>query len=105
MIQIEKSALSDEEFERYWKAIEKNERWEVGEEDFIPRGIISGVHKKRGVITEYLVRINEKSLWLPKQDAINWAKEGKLRAIVVHMKNGNHYLRPEHGQHSFVIIT
>lgn len=24
------SSLSDEEFERYWKAIEKNERWEVG---------------------------------------------------------------------------
>jgi hypothetical protein len=56
------SSLSDEEFERYWKAIEKNERWEVGEEDFIPRGIISGVHKKRGVITEYLVCINKESV-------------------------------------------
>jgi len=99
------SSLSDEEFERYWKAIEKNERWEVGEEDFIPKWIISGVHKKRGVITEYLVCINKESIWLPKQEAIKWTMEGKLHAILVHMKNGNHYLRPEHGQHGFVVIT
>ena len=98
------SSLSDEEFERYWKAIEKNEGWEVGEEDFIPRGIISGVHKKRGVITEYLVSINKESVWLPKQEAIKWTMGGKLHATLVHMKNGNHYLRPEHGQHSFVVI-
>ena len=99
------SSLTDEEFERYWKAIEKNERWEVGEEDFIPRGIISGVHKKRGVITEYLICVNRESIWLPKQEAIKWTMEGKLHAVLVHMKNGNYYLRPEHGQHSFVIIT
>lgn len=99
------SSLSDEEFERYWKAIEKNERWEVGEEDFIPKWIISGVHKKRGVITEYLVCLNKKSIWLPKQEAIKWTIEGSLHATLVHMKNGTHYLRPEHGQHSFVIIT
>lgn len=61
---------SDEEFERDWKAIEKNERWEVGEEDFIPKWIISGVHKKRGVITEYLVSMDKESIWLPKQEAI-----------------------------------
>lgn len=99
------SSLSDEEFERYWKAIEKNERWDVGEEDFIPKGIISGVHKKRGVITEYLVCINKESIWLQKQEAIIWAMEDKLHAILVHLKNGNLYLRPEHGQHSFIVIT
>ena len=49
-------SLSDEEFERYWKAIENNERWEVGSEDFIHRWHISAVHKKRGVIFEYLVQ-------------------------------------------------
>ena len=99
------SSLSDEEFERYWKTIEKNERWEVGEEDFIPKWIISGVHKKRGAITEYLVCINKESVWLPKQEAIKWTMEGKLHAILVHMKNGNYYLRSEYGQHGFVIIT
>ncbi len=99
------SSLSDEEFERYWKAIEKNERWEVGEEDFIPKWIISGVHKKRGVITEYLVCTDKESIWLPKHEAIKWTMESKLHAVLVHMKNGNHYLRPEYGQHGFVIIT
>ena len=56
------STLSDEEFGRYWKAIEKNERWEIGREDFIEKWIISGVHKKRGAITEYLVRANNSAL-------------------------------------------
>ena len=64
-----------------------------------------GVHKKRGVITEYLIRKKEEIIWLSKQDAIKWTIEDKLHAILVHMKNGNYYLRPEHGQHSFVIIT
>lgn len=98
-------SLNDKEFESFWKAIEFVEDWTEGEEDFIPRGIISGVHKKRGVITEYLICINKESIWLPKQDAIKWTMEGRLHAILVHMKNGNHYLRPEHGQHSFVVIT
>lgn len=99
------SSLSDEEFERYWKAIEKNECWEVGAEDFIEKWIISGVRKKRGTITEYLVCSTKKSFWMPKQDAILWAHEGKLHAILVHMKNGSHYLRPEHGLHGFVVVT
>ena len=41
------NTLSDEEFERYWKAIEKNKSWETGQEDFIEKWIISGVHKKK----------------------------------------------------------
>ena len=98
-------SLSDEEFERYWKAIEKNECWEVGNEEFIPKWIISGVHKKRGVIIEYQICLNDKSIWLIKQDAIQWVIEGRLRAILVHMKNGNYYLRPAHGQHGFVVVT
>ena len=97
--------LSIEEFERLRTAIERIEGWKEGHEDFIPKWIISGVHKKRSVITEYLVCINQESIWLPKQEAIKWTLEGKLHAILVHMKNGNHYLRPEHGQHSFVAIT
>ena len=36
---------------------------------------------------------------------LNGLWKAKLHATLVHMKNGNHYLRPEHGQHSFVVIT
>jgi hypothetical protein len=99
------SSLSDEEFERYWKAIEKNESWEVGQEDFIEKEYISGVHKKRGVIVEYLIQSGDKSIWLSKQEAITLTMEGRLHAILVHLKNGHHYLRPEHGQQGFTIIT
>jgi hypothetical protein len=98
-------SLNDKEFENFWKGIKFVEDWTEGEEDFIPKGIISGVHKKRRVITEYLVCINKESIWLPKLEAIKWTIGGKLHAILVHMKNGNHYLRPEHGHHSFIIIT
>lgn len=98
-------SLNDEEFEMFWQAIEFVENWREGEEDFFEKWIISGVHKKRGIITEYLVCIKNKSIWLSKQKAIEWTMEDKLHAILVHMKNGNHYLRPEHGQHSFVVIT
>lgn len=99
------SSLSDEEFERYWKAIEKNERWDIGEQDFIEKGFISGVHKKRGIITEYLVLSSNGLIWFSKQDAIKLALEGRLHAVVVQMKNGNHYLRPEYGQSGFALIT
>jgi len=93
--------LSDKEFERYWKAIEKNECWKVGEEDFIEKWIISGVHKKRGVIFEYLVKKSTGSIWLKKEKAVLLAHEGRLHAIVVHQKNGKAYLRPKYGNKSF----
>ena len=54
-------SLSNKEFEIYWKAIEQIEGWEVGDEDFIDKWIISGVHKKRGAITEYLINQSGKS--------------------------------------------
>ena len=54
-------SLSDKEFELYWKAMEQNEGWEVGDEDFIEKWIISGVHKKRGKITEYLLNQSGKN--------------------------------------------
>lgn len=49
--------------------------------------------------------MDKESILLPKQEAIKWTMESKLNAVLVHMKNGNHYLRPEYGQHGFVIIT
>ncbi len=99
------SSLSDQEFERYWKAIEKNEDWEIGNEDFIEKEYISGVHKKNGVIIEYLILRDKKSIWISKQEAIKLTIEERLHATLVHLRSGNHYLRPEYGQHGFTIIT
>jgi hypothetical protein len=98
-------SLTDAEFESFWKAIEFVERWTEGKEDFIEKRYISGVRKKRGVIVEYLVCSDKESVWMSKQDAIKLTIEGRLHAILVHQKNGNHYLRPEYGQHGFSIIT
>lgn len=99
------NSLSDEEFERYWKSIEKNERWEVGEEDFFEKGIIAGVHKRRGIIFEYFVQKSKTGAWLSKEEAISLALEGRLHAILVRLKNGGFYLRPEHGHCSFPVIS
>lgn len=99
------NSLSDEEFERYWKAIEKNESWEEGREDFIDKWIISGVHKKRGVITEYLVKTNKGSIWLSKPKALELASEGRLHATIVHLKTGIAYLRPESKSRHFELVS
>ncbi|MBA3722847.1 MAG: hypothetical protein H0W88_10675 [Parachlamydiaceae bacterium] len=99
------NTLSNEEFERYWKAIEKNERWDIGQEDFIEKWIISGVHKKRGVIFEYLVQKPKEDIWMKKEAATSLANEGRLHAIIVHLKNGGTYLRPEYGTKPFEVIT
>jgi len=97
--------LSIEEFERLRMAIERIEGWQEGREDFIDKWYITGVHKKRGIITEYCVNQSGHSIWILKQDAIQLALEGRLHATLVHMKSGTIYLRPEHHKHSFVIIA
>ena len=89
-------SLSPEEFEIYWKAIEKNEGWKVGREDPIPKEFITGVHRRRGVIHEYRINQNGKEIWLTQGDAISLAEEGRLHAVVVHLRNGSAYLRPEY---------
>ncbi len=89
----------------FWGAIEQIEEWTVGREDFIEKWIISGVHKKRGVITEYLIMRRNGPVWFSKQDAIQLAIEGRLHAIVVHLKTGTAYLRPEFGADPFELIT
>ena len=98
-------SLKPEEFEIYWKAIEANENWAVGQEDFIERWFIAGVHKKRGVIFEYYIKTAEGNGWIAKSEAIKLAKENKLHAILVHMKSGSLYLRSENGTKPFVLIT
>lgn len=98
-------SLSEKEFEIYWKAIEQNEGWEVGREEPIPKWIISGVHKNRGLIIEYLVTKREGSSWIPKAEAIKLTEEHRLHAVVVHLNNGTIYLRPEYGKKPFQIIV
>lgn len=98
-------SLNKREFEMFWRAIEETEGWEVGREDFIPRWYISGVHKKRGIIYEYLIKKGKKSEWIAKVDAIELAEEGRLHAVVVHLKNNRAYLRPEYGAKPFQLIT
>ena len=99
------NSLNDKEFEMFWKAIEKVEKWEAGREDFIERWYITGVHKKRGVITEYLINKGGTSDWIYKVEALQLAAEYRLHAIIVHLKNGTNYLRPEYGAKPFTIIV
>jgi len=98
-------SLNDKEFDDFWKAIEFVESWEEGRADFIDKKYISGVHKKRGIIFEYFVQNLQGGVWLKKEEAISLAQEGKLHAIVVHLKNGSAYLRPEHGAKPFELST
>jgi hypothetical protein len=94
-------SLSNKEFEVFWKAIEKVEKWEEGREDFIEKWYISSVHKKQGVITEYLIKKDKCSEWIAKKDALKLAEEGRLHAVVVQPKKGQVYLRPEFGSNPF----
>ena len=93
--------LNGKEFDQLRSAIERIEGWEVGREDFIEKWHISGVHKKRGVIVEYLIDKGNKASWVTKEEALNLAIAGRLHATIVHLKNGSAYLRPEYGDHPF----
>jgi len=98
-------SLNTQEFEIFWKAIETVEKWEVGHEEFIDKWYISGVHKKHGVINEYLVQKGDSTIWILKEDCIKLATENRLHATIVHRKNGSVFLRPEYGHHSFDTIS
>jgi hypothetical protein len=90
------SSLNPVEFEKYWKAIEKIEKWVVGREDFIDVWYITGVHIKRGVIQEYCIHKNGSDAWISKEEAVTLASERRIHAILVHSSNGSPYLRPEY---------
>jgi hypothetical protein len=98
-------SLSKNEFEKFWKAIEQIEEWTVGNEEPFEVWSISGVHKKRGVITEYLLRSGNDLHWVNKQEAIKLANDGRLSVVIVHLKCGNEYLRPTFGSGSFELIV
>ena len=89
-------SLNDKDFEKFWKAIEKIEEWRPGEEEFFEKWIISGVHKTRGVISEYRINKSEGNEWFSKENALKLAGEHRLHAVIVHLKNGTKYLQPEY---------
>lgn len=97
--------LTSTEFDRLREAVERIEGWEAGQEDFIEKLYISGVHKKCGVITEYLINKEGKKSWVEKEKALKLAENGRLHATMVHLKNGTTYLRPEHGNQPFARIA
>jgi hypothetical protein len=88
--------LDTHEFERYWRAIEQNEKWEIGREDFIDKWYITEIRSKHGVIYEFCMQQNGQDIWLSKSEAITLAEAHQLHAIVVHLKNGTCYLRSEY---------
>jgi hypothetical protein len=94
-------SLNEKEFDLFWKAIEFVEKWKVGTEDVIEKWIIAGVRKARGVVVEYLV----KDVWLAKAEALHLATQGRIHAVIVHLKNGTVYLRPEYGSRPFEIVV
>lgn len=97
--------LIAKEFDQLREAIERIEGWEVGQEDFIEKWHISGVHKKHGVIIEHLVDKRGMSSWIAKEEALKLALEGRLHATIVHLKNGTTYLRPEYGNQPFARVA
>ena len=97
--------LTTEEFNRLREAIERIEGWKPGREDVIEKWYITGVHKKRGIITEYLVDRERKTVWISKEEGLKLAEEKRLHATIVHLRNGTIYLRPEYGIASFVKVT
>lgn len=97
--------LISKEFDQLREAIERIEGWEVGQEDFIEKWYISGVHKKHGVIIEYLVDKKGRSSWIAKEEALQLALDCKLHATIVHLKNGTMYLRPEYGNQPFTRVA
>ena len=58
----------------------------------------------RRIITEYLIAM-KKEVWVPKMDAIKLATEDRVHAVIVHLKNGTYYLRPEYKQKPFGTVT
>jgi hypothetical protein len=94
-------SLSKIEFEKYWKAIEKIEKWIPGHEVPIDSCYVTGIHMKRGVIQEYRICKNGVNSWISKQEAITLAQEWRIHAILVHCSNGTMYLRPEYKEKRF----
>lgn len=94
-------SLSTKEYEQLLDAMERHEGWNFGHEGCVEVKKITGIHlNKQRAIFEFLVEDSSSKIWISKEEAINLAKEGMLRAVVVKGKN-TVYLRPEYHQISF----
>ncbi len=98
-------SLNDKEFNVFWQAIEFVEGWAAGRADFIEKWSISGVHKKRRVIFEYCISKPKGCVWMQKTGAVTLASEGRLHAVIIRLKNGSTYLRPEYRAKPFQLIA
>ncbi len=89
-------SLNDTEYEQLLDAMKRHEGWRDGLEVpvFVQKVFSVHVNKKR-VISEFLVGDAETKRWVSKSSAVALANQGRLHAIVVHIKTGA-YLRPEH---------
>ncbi len=97
-------SLNATEFEKFCKAVEKVEHWEVGREDFIDVWYITSVKKHSGTITEFFVRNSKTSKWISKKEAIELAKNHYLHATLARSGSNKLYIRPKYGKKSFSTV-
>jgi hypothetical protein len=94
-------SLSDHEFKKLLEAIERQEGWHPGDETFEEVKEVIGVRFKRGVASEFLVKVIETpKTWVSKAEAILLAEARKLWVVLVHGKYGL-YIRPYPHQPTF----
>lgn len=92
-------SLNDEEFDKLLQAMQACEGWEVGKETYFPIKKITEVCRGKDRTIQYFQIDGDE--WIPKETAIQLAEHANLSAVVVHMKNGNKYLRPKQNQPAF----
>ncbi len=88
-------SLTADEFNTLIKKMENYEGWHpwVEGEEYIPIQKIVGIKICNHRIASYLVLNLSKKRWISREEAINLAENGKLRAVVVRDKKYT-YLRP-----------
>ena len=68
-------SLNNNEFESFWKAIEFVEDWTEGEEEFIEKWIISGVHKKTGLFSNALFKSHGEAFGYLRRTQSHWYRK------------------------------
>lgn len=92
-------SLDDEEFDKLLQAMQACEGWEVGKETYFPITKITEACRGRDRTIQYFQI--DGAEWVSKETAVQMAENANLYAVVVHMKNGNKFLRPKQNQPAF----
>jgi len=89
---IKVTELSDEQFQKLWKAIEKMEGGKVGtiKEISLKLKIIKVQKNRKGTIVAYYIT---ELGWVSKADGIKLVKNGKIDAVIATSRSGNLFLR------------